>query len=252
MTKKLSIIIVLLLTFSASQGQNYWFGFVTSTGDTINKNDSLGYWQGLHVEMRSWGCNVLNDTCEYQIGYFKNGQPIGNWTDYKKDKSFSIGQYNSGIEVTSDGKGGRIEKHQGIYAKIGVWQYFDKDSNLVKTERYDRSFNHKGWTDKTYLKDSTSNFILVEYQYMNNKDSKSSFKRMIHNYYYDNGKPSTFNKRNFWTNGYTSFYLNGHVKEKYKCRKLLGFNHSVYKKYSDRGELIDKTKGKCSYSSNCL
>lgn len=232
---------------TALHGQNYWFGFLTSTGDTLNRKDSLGYWQGLHVSMHPWECNKLFDTCDFVMGYYEHGQPIGKWIDYKGDGTFSLGQYNSGIEVTSDGKGGWTEKHQGIYAKIGVWEFFDKDSNLLKTERYDRSFSHKVWTDKTFLKDSTGNFVLTKYEFLNQRDLNSPFKVMITNNYYDNGMPAAFSKKNFWKHITTTFYPSGEIQHTFKCRKVLGFkiNRSISKSYATDGKVIKKEIGKC-------
>ena len=222
---------------------------MTSTGDTINKKDSLGYWQGRHVEMRSWGCNKLNDTCSYQIGYFKNGQPIGNWTDHKKDKSFSIGHYNSGIEVTSDGKGGWTEKHQGIYAKIGVWQYFDKDSNLLKTERYDRSFSHNCWTDKYYLQDTTGNFILTKYEFKNGQDLHSRFNKHLTKYFTDKGIPISYDIQSFWKDLSYEYNQKGQIKKIIKHRKFLGkkLKTTIKEEYNDKGQVICKTKTKCKH-----
>lgn len=247
MTRILTLILTNILVLTSAYGQNYWFGFVTSDGDTLNKKDSLGYWQGLHVQMWPWECNKLRDTCSYIIGVYENGQPVGNWMDYKKDGTFSIGHYNTGIEVSPDGRVGYTEKRQGIYTKIGVWRFFDKDSNLLKTERYDRSHNRKGWTNITYFKDSAGNFILREYEFMNKKDLNSPFKVIIHNYYFSNGMPSALNKVGFWRTGYTTFYPSGDVVQKHKCVKILGFNtnKSVTKTYDKDGKTLKIDKGKC-------
>src|SRR5690606_10655352 len=107
--------------------------------------------------------NLYNDTISYTIGRFSNGLPVGDWTVHCQNGGTSTGQFETGgAEVTSDGKGGWTEKKQGIYAKIGVWKYYDRNNSLIKTLKYERSFNNKGWTNKTYILDKNGNFVLVD------------------------------------------------------------------------------------------
>jgi hypothetical protein len=53
---------------------------------------------------------------------------------------------------------------QGIYAKVGVWKYYDSKGVITEVKRYDRRKFRHGWCDRTYVADSRGKFILVEFK----------------------------------------------------------------------------------------
>ena len=110
--------------------------FVNAQGDTLNKLDNSGLYEGLHLYTDN-ADNLYTDTNSFVIGNFHHGQPVGDWKDHCKDSSFSIGQFScGGGESSSDGKGGWVTKHQGIYVKIGVWKYYDPYGKLNLVGNY--------------------------------------------------------------------------------------------------------------------
>ncbi|HYV91250.1 MAG TPA: hypothetical protein VE978_05685 [Chitinophagales bacterium] len=216
--------------------------FVTPEGDTLNSLDSSGFYEGLHLYADN-SKNIFDNTHSYTLGYFHHGLPVGDWTDHCSDGSFSVGQFTWGWEVSSDGKGGWIDKKQGIYNKIGVWKYFDRDSNLIKTMRYDRYVKR----DETYLQNISGNFILIKYEFNDMHNSSSPFKKEITKEFTEDGNISTLDFENFWKDISLEYYADGQVKEKFKCRKFIGIriNRSIRISYSQDGKVIKKERGKC-------
>jgi hypothetical protein len=207
--------------------------------------DDKGLYHGLHLYTDNPG-NIYTDTNSFLIGYFQHGLPTGEWKDYCKDGSFSIGAFSVGGGITSsDGQGGWVTTKQGIYVKIGLWKYFMSDSSLYKTEYYDRQQYKNGWANTTYLIDTAGNRIMTKYE--SKFRYQSILKREITREYTDSGILSSSHHENFWRNVSTEHYENGRVKEKLKCRKILGVktNRLIYKLYSIDGKLVKRTKGKC-------
>jgi len=221
MIYRIPIFLILFFSVTSLIGQNYWFGFITSTGDTINKKDSLGYWQGIHVQMNTWGCNKLNDTCEYQIGYYEDGQPIGEWTDYKKDGTFSIGSYKSGIEVITNSSGEMESRNQGIYEKMGIWSYYLADSTLIKVEKYEPYYNSKGWFKNTYLL-VDDKMVLKKHDFNSNHLMSSRFKKTIKKTFRDAGSLDSYNIKSFWREISIGYYSNGNRMGYYKAKTIAG------------------------------
>lgn len=248
--RQLIMILTLLSIKSSGQcGREYPSGFyhnskfVTPKGDTLNNLDSSGLYEGLHLYADNAN-NSFDKTDQYLLGHFHQGLPIGDWTDHCNDGSFSVGQFNCGSEVTSSvGKGGWISKKQGIYDKIGVWKYFDKDSNLIKTMRYDRYRK----SDETYLQNISGNFILIKYEFNDMHNLSSPFKKQVTKEFTDDRKIVSLDFENFWKDISIEYYANGQVKEKFKCRKFIGIkiNRSINKSYSQDGKEIKKERGKC-------
>lgn len=226
--------------------------FVNPQGDTLNKLDSLEYYEGLHVYTDN-ATNIYSDSNTFIIGHFHHGKPIGEWKEHCKDGSYAVGQYKSGVQTTPDGKGGWTEKKQGIYEKIGVWKYYDAQGKLISTERYDQ-FNYKhGWAEETYIADSNGTFVLVRYESASRYSSVFRTKRT--KVYTNTGVPVSADYRNFWKNISYEYYENGQVQEKIKWKQFLGkqLNTSITKEYTNRGELTCKTKMKCKkYQSDSV
>src|SRR5690606_3790186 len=132
-----------------------------------------------------------------------------------------VGQFSvGGGQTSSDGKGGWITKKQGIYVKVGVWKYYDLDSNLIKIEKYDRQTFKNGWVNKTYRADSSGNFLLTKYE--SKFRYQSALKKVISREYSDKGVLISSNYENFWRDISIQYYDNGKIKVKWKCRKIFG------------------------------
>jgi hypothetical protein len=223
--------------------------FVNPSGDTLNKLDNSGLYHGQHLYTKSED-NLYNDTTSYLLGKFHHGQPIGEWIDHCKDNSYSVGQFSMGSgEVSSDGKGGWTEKKHGLYSKVGVWKYYDNKGVLQQTMRYDRNFNHKGWTDQTFKMDSAGKFVLIDYEFLSRHDLKSRFKKQVNKSYSNQGVPIFADIRNFWHNISNEYDENGQLIKTTKQKKLFGKIRKVtlVKEYNSKGQLKCKTKTKCKH-----
>ncbi len=246
----MKLTIIMTMTASCAFGQcnaKYHFkNVVTEKWDTVNQEDSSGYYQGLHIYSDNERY-TLTDTTAYTMGYYENGKPVGLWTNHCKNGTYSIGQYESGIQVTSDGNGGWTEKRQGIYLRVGEWKYYSADSSINKIETYDRSHNRKGWTNITYLTLENGNKVLIEYDFNSRHNLKSPFKKQVNKKYRKDGTLMEKSIENFFKDISVEYYPNGQVKRIFKCRKILGIeiNKSITKLFSEDGKLVEKTKGKC-------
>lgn len=252
--KQLLIFILTLFTFisHAQCGREYPSGFyhnskfVNAQGDTLNKLDSSGLYEGLHLYTDNKN-NLYDDTISYTIGQFHHGLPIGNWKDHCKDGTYSVGQYSCGGELSPDGNGGWITKQEGIYAKVGVWKYFDQEGHLLKTERYDRYSYKNGWEDKTFIEDSNGTFILVKLESRYNYSTKH--RRETTEIFSDKGVAVSADYENFRKNISYEYNKNGQVIKMTKRKKFLGKNRNttVEKEYNSKGQLTRKTKTKCRH-----
>jgi hypothetical protein len=249
-----SIILILfcLNTFSQPCGGKFSSGFyhigefVNESGDTLNKLNKNGLYQGLHLYTDNEN-NLYNDLTDYTLGYYDNGVPIGEWKEHCESGIYSVGMYSiGGAEVTSDGNGGWIEKKQGIYAKIGEWKYYNSNDSLIKTEIYERLYNRKGWTEKNYLKVNGEN-VLIEFDFNSKHNSKSKYKAQTNIIYRTDKSIKTKSQSNFFKNVTISYYSNGQIKSFFKCKKFLGkkLNKSVSKKFNEDGQLLKKEKDIC-------
>lgn len=256
MRRQLLIILTLLTIKSYGQcGREYPSGFyhnsefVNPQGDTLNRLDNSGLYDGLHLYTRAEH-NLYNDTISYLIGKYNHGQPIGDWTDHCNDGSYSVGQFQMGSgETSSDGKGGWIEKKQGLYSKVGVWRYYDNKSVLQKTIRYDRDFNRKGWTDQTFEMDSTGKFILTVYKFNSNHTLDSRFKKQVNRIYSKNGIPISADNDGFWKDISYEYNEKGQLSKTTKHKKFFGKARKVtiVKEYNSKGQIKCKTKIKCKH-----
>jgi hypothetical protein len=254
MRRQLLIILTLLTIKSYGQcGREYPSGFyhnskiLNAQGDTLNRLDNSGLYHGLHLYTDN-SENIYSDTNSFIIGMFEHGLPVGEWKDHCKDGSFSRGQFScGGGESSSDGKGGWVTKHQGIYVKIGIWKYFDKDSQIIKTERYDRSIYKNGWADKTFIADSNGNFILVKFESKYNYSTKR--KRETTKIYTDKGVPVSADYESFWKDISYEYDQNGQVSKIIKRKKFFGktLKTTIEKEYNSKGQLKCKTKTKCKH-----
>lgn len=254
MRQQLIIILTFFILKSYGQcGREYPSGFyhnskfVNTHGDTLNKLDNLGLYDGLHLYTKSEH-KLYNDTISYLIGKFNHGQPIGEWKDHCNDGSYSIGQFKMGSgESSSDGKGGWVEKKQGLYVKVGIWNYFNNKGILEKTMRYDREFNHKGWTDQTFEMDTTGEFILTEYKFNSRHNLDSRFKKRVNKSYSKKGIPISSEYEGFWKDISYEYNEKGQVSKIIKRRKLFGkrLNTIIEKEYNNKGQL--KCKKKCKH-----
>lgn len=211
---------------------------VTAQGDTINKLDESGFYEGLHLYSANRDC-MMNDSTFYIIGSYHHGLPIGEWKEHCKDGNYSIGHYNSGIQCVSKKEGGMDCKNQGIYAKIGVWKSYSKNGKLVRTVRYDRVGN----TNKTFVMDSTGKFILVKYWFNDGHRLDSRFKKQITKEFTDKGIPIYSDSKNFWREVFIEYYPTGTIQTKSKWRKILGkkTKTTVTFEYNEQGKVECKT-----------
>lgn len=247
-----TIIILLLFTENlfGQCGSEYPSGFyhnpqfINSKGDTLNKLNSSELFEGLHYYTDNPD-NLYSDTNSFITGYFQNGLPIGEWKDHCKDGSFSIGQFSVGSGISySDRNGVWISKLEGIYEKIGIWKYFDKDSNLIETKKYDGKKYKNGWTHKTFKADSSGNFILIKFESAFNYSNWRS--KEITKLYSDNGQLIKEEYESLWKEVSYEYYPNGKVKKENRERKFLGINlgSTIKKEYNLKGQTTSKTKTK--------
>ncbi|MGZ4056608.1 MAG: hypothetical protein ACXVPU_10425 [Bacteroidia bacterium] len=245
------ILTLLMIKVNAQCGREYPSGFyhnskfITSKGDTLNNRDSSGFYEGMHLYTDNPD-NLFGDTNSYVIGKFQNGLPVGDWKDHCKDGTYSVGQYETGAgESSEDGKGGWIIKYQGIYDKIGVWKFYDKNNNLFRTERYDRLTLKKGWINKTYVSDRSGHFVLIKLE--SKSRYQSVFRKEITKVYSDSGILISKDYESHWRDISIQYYDNGKMKEKNKCRKIFGIdiNRAISKSFSEDGKLKEKQRGKC-------
>lgn len=250
--KKLLVLIIFFVWIDGySQcGREYPNGFyhnskfLSPSNDTLNNIDSSGLYDGLHVYTDNPN-NLYDNSHSYLMGRFQHGIPIDNWVDHCNDGSFSMGEFECGSgESSQDGKGGYITKKQGIYDKIGIWHFYDKKGKLIKTLRYDRKINGIGWQNETYLQNKDDDFILIKYEFMNNRPLSSPFKKIVKKEFDNNGKIISLEFQNFWKDVIIEYYENAQIKESFKCRKFFGIktNHTISKSYSQDGKLINKEK----------
>jgi hypothetical protein len=254
MRRQLLIILTLLTIKSYGQcGREYPSGFyhnskfVNTQGDTLNQLDGSGLYHGLHLYTDN-PKNIYSDTNSFIIGNFEHGLPIGEWKDHCKDGSFSIGQFSvGGGQTSSDGKGGWINKKQGIYVKVGVWKYFDKDSSLIKTEKYDRQTYKNGWVNKSYRADSDGNFILTKYESKYNYSTKR--RKETTKLFTDNGIPVSADYNSFWKNVSYEYNDTGQLSKFTKRKKFFGKYQktTIEKEYNSKGQVKCKTKTKCKH-----
>jgi hypothetical protein len=248
--KLIFILILISIKLFGQCGRVYPSGFyhnsqfVTTKGDTVNKLDTSGLYDGLHFYTNN-AFHIFDESTSYLMGNFKHGIPIGDWTDHCNDGTYSVGQFScGGGESSVDGKGGWITKKQGIYEKIGVWKFYDKNGILIETQQYIRETLKNGWVHKTYHMNSLGNFILVEFD--STLRYLSVFRKDIKEEYSDNGVLISSEFQNFWNDVSFKYYPNGQIKEKFKRGKFIGIeiNHYSDKFYSQDGKLTDKKKGK--------
>ena len=226
MKYQLLILCILLTVKSYGQcGQGYPSGFYHNTpivnpqGDTLNKLDSLGYYEGLHVYTDN-AQNIYTDSTTYVLGYYQHGQAVGEWTYHCKDGSHSVGQFQCVVECSSDGKEGWIEKKQGIYKQKGVWNYFDTEQHLILTERYDHFYYKNKWVDKRYSADSNGTFILVRYE--SAYRYSTILRKQVTKTYTNAGVLVSADHRNFWKDISYEYFENGNVREKTIWKKFFG------------------------------
>jgi hypothetical protein len=145
-------------------GSYIFEGFIDENGDTLNRSDSNGYYQGVHVFFEyekitntKWGA--------YTKGKYINGKPVGDWKEHHLNGSYSIGKFKSGISCRTIN--GKFDcKEQGIYKKIGWWKCYNVFGKLVGEVYFDSTNSIdqlKSIRDKQYrsLYQTTINDTLV-------------------------------------------------------------------------------------------
>jgi len=112
--------------------------------------------------------------------------------------------------------------------------------------RYDRDFNHKGWTDQTFEMDSTGNFILTVYKFNSNHTLDSRYKKQVNKIYSKNGVPISADTDGFWKNISYQYNKKGQLIIKTKQKKFFGKVRKVtiVKEYNSKGQLKCKTRTK--------
>jgi len=197
-------------------------------------------WIGLQYVDNGYGKPVVNDTNEYWRGYYENGEPSGTWLHHRPDGSFSLGSYVCSDWYTfTDTEG---QDHTGChryYIKDGVWHYYDRDSTLVRTERYSRYFKHEVCgIDSFFFVDTTGKEILINYNWRKDTQWTSHFFRQYARTLDDDGHLLSCSEWNFWKNRYTEYFPSGLPKRTVKYYTLLGFriNRMVVADYSEDGK----------------
>jgi MORN repeat variant len=288
MTYKLLLILLLFTTRIAAIAQqcetdyftvHYHNSFITNTqGDTLNKTNSNRLYEGIHVYTGN-SHGLFNDTTDYVIGQYKNGQPIGTWKCHCKDGSYSMGEYRGGAgEVTVNRDGTEEHKQQGVAGRTGIWRFYNKEDSLVATLQY-KSFSNErrqDWCDEVYTLDKNGAFILTRYEYNSKRHYKLTkikniFKRYVLKEYHPDGSPRTIERQGLIRSYSREYYASGRLKQKahrrlfggiqsryypngqldflVKTRYLPGLvNSMTMDKYSEDGKLIKSRKGKYRYS----
>ncbi len=244
-TKFYSSFLVALLTIGYSGNAQWHYGsaFVSANGDTLNKLDKNGFYDGFYLFSQK---NFLNPNVDYLLGNFEHGIPTGMWIDHAKDGSYSIGQYSCGVGFSPDGKGGWIKKKEGIDQKTGVWQYYDKEGKPARTMRYLRSETHKGKLEQTFQQDSAGKFVRIEYKFESRQKKAGVARKMVYKTYTVRGIPLDLKIESSRKTITCSYYPDGKIRlsKVFKQRKFLKriVTITITKDYHPDGDLKTKTK----------
>ncbi len=216
-------------------------------GEVINQRDSTGLYEGLFVYCCKNTCTFGKNE-SYTMGYYHHGLPIGTWIEHCEDGSFSTGEYEGSYWAGDKYK--RLLLRQGISYKTGVWKFYDADSNLTRTLKFQVHFSLFEVRDMTYEMNDSGQFVLIEL----NRETEDAgpFTCEVEKLYSMNGTLTDKSLENIFRYIEIEYYSNGKIKSKTKCRKFLRRRikqWSISKTYSEDGKRIDKMKSKCWHSS---
>ena len=217
--------------------------FVDPQGVLANQRLEVGEswpWIGLQYIHNGIGKPLINDTTEYWRGYFENGEPKGTWLHHRADGRYSLGEYICSDWYTfTDTEG---QEHTGChryYIKNGVWRYYNRDSILLRTERYTRFFEYQVCgIDSFFVLDSSGKETLTHYHWRKSSHRGLSF--FYHNTlnYDDLGRLLDHSEWNSRRHMGTEYFLNGRPKRTWKCWTFFGLriNRMVVTDYSEDGK----------------
>lgn len=221
--------------------------FVNPQGDTLNRLDANGYYHGLHVYTFT-SKNIYNDSTTYILGRFNHGLPVGQWLCHCSDSTFSIGEFGCGGGEQSYHAETKTwtTKRQGIYNKKGVWKFYGKNKQLIETLCYKDTNTRRGWTNATYRADSAGHFVLIEYEYNNNKTALSRYNKTVSKKFTSKGVPISYDIESFWHEVSYKYTESGRLLKKTKYRKFFGkeLRAIITKEYNYLNHLRKKTKTK--------
>lgn len=218
--------------------------FTDQHGELVNQRDSTFHCFGRHY-LTNYGVPEVSDTVEYWCGIYDGGWPTGLWTHHLPDGTYSQGYYSCSDWIPSDGVHhpfcfrGRI--------KDGVWHYYDRDSTLLRTERYTRYYRYqKCGIDSIFLVGPQGRETLLLFHWRKDTHHRSSFFYQRGSTYNDEGHLLTTYVWNRWRDRSTTYFANGRVKRTWRATVLLGIhlNRSVTTDYSEDGKNKVRTVGK--------
>jgi hypothetical protein len=219
---------------------------ILPSGDTLNKVDGQGRYQGVHVYAEN-DSFLLSDTIAYIRGYYNHGSPVGKWLVHCKNGDFATGAY-APLLVCSFA----YEFEQGIDGKTGIWNFYRKDSSLLKTLRFEIVRLTGGLKQKIYYKNEKGDFVLIKYLYYKVHLSDAIHViRKVKNYS-NEGMMLYKESKTFWEEKTKEYDASGHLKHIWKCEKFLGrrTNRFIFKTYSGNGRLTDRSVTKCPPEDN--
>ena len=225
--------------------------FMDGHGQLVNQRRTEGPpwpWVGPQYLVRGIGRPVISDTSEYWFGDYGSGEPIGVWTHHLADGSYSKGPVTCSDRYTFIDTEG--EEHTGChhyYIKDGVWHYYDRDSTLVRTERYSRKFEYQVWgIDSSFYVDPSGAETLTFYRWRKSTHRDRSFFHHRERTYDDSGHLLTDSEWNHKRHRTTEYFPNGSVKRTWVATVILGicFNRAVTTDYSEDGKNKVRTVGK--------
>jgi len=217
--------------------------FMDGHGQLVNQRRTDGPpwpWVGPQYLVRGIGRPVISDTSEYWYGDYGSGEPIGVWTHHLADGSYSKGPVTCSDWYTFIDTEG--EEHTGChryYIKDGVWHYYDRDSTLVRTERYSRKFEHQVCgIDSSFYVDPSGAETLIFYRWRKSTHRDRSFFHHRERTYDDSGHLLTDSEWNHKRHRTTEYFPNGSVKRTWVATVILGirFNRAVTTDYSADGK----------------
>ncbi len=240
-----------MVTAQAQCGREYPSGFwhntdvVLASGDTINRLDSTGLYHGWHVYSMDRD-DRMHDTLSYLFGRFEHGRPVGTWADHCADGSWSEGSFSMGSgEVHVSPTGEKVHKDQGLYNKIGIWRYYDRDNALLRTVRYVHSTpTHDGtkWTHRIDVLDPKGHWHTTELIRNGPGPYAAPSHKRLERTWTEEGLPIAHDRKRPHGSLRKQYHSDGRLKRSTRCGWSIWHLHfrCVTRTYDGQGKLKEK------------